>query len=63
MCDEVMITLATAHPAKFFKAFESSTGKKPVMPKSLSDLFNKEERITELPNNLDQIKRVILERI
>jgi len=63
MCDEVMITLATAHPAKFFKAFESSTGKKPVMPKNLSDLFNKEERITELPNNLDQIKRVILERI
>jgi len=63
MCDEPMITLATAHPAKFYEAYESSTGKRPVMPKNLSNLFNKKERITELPNSLDAIKSVVLERI
>ena len=63
MCDEPMITLATAHPAKFFEAYESSTGKRPIMPKNLSNLFNKKERITELPNSLDAIKSVVLERI
>ena len=63
MCDEPMITLATAHPAKFFEAYECSTGKRPVMPKNLSNLFNKKERITELPNSLDAIKSVVLERI
>lgn len=51
-----IVTLATAHPAKFPDAVEQAIGQRPELPEHLSDLFDKEERITELPNNLKTVQ-------
>ena len=58
-----MITLATAHPAKFPDAVEAAMGTLPVLPRWLADLFDRPERLTEMPNNLQQMKSLIRERI
>jgi len=47
-----VITLATAHPAKFPDAVEQATGIRPVLPRHLQDLMAKPERLTVLPNDL-----------
>ncbi len=43
-----VITLATAHPAKFPEAVERATGQRPELPLRVGDLFDREERCTEL---------------
>ena len=58
-----MITLATAHPAKFPDAVEKATGLKPALPKSMGDLYKRPERVTEVKNNLESLKTLIKERI
>ncbi len=61
-----MITLATAHPAKFPDAVEAATGARPALPHRLADLFDRPERVTRLPNDLaaleDHIRATIPER-
>jgi threonine synthase len=57
-----MVTLATAHPAKFPDAIEAATGRRPALPDRMSDLFDLPERMTELPNDLAQIAELIRER-
>ncbi len=57
-----MITLATAHPAKFPDAVERATGVRPALPPALADLFERDERFTRLPNDLAAIERFIGER-
>ena len=57
-----MITLATAHPAKFPDAVERATGVRPTLPPALADLFEREERFDRLPNDLAAIERYIGER-
>ena len=47
-----IITLATAHPAKFSEAIQAAGLKKPELPEHLKDLFKREERYTVLPNDL-----------
>ena len=48
-----MVTLATAHPAKFPDAIAASGLKQhPELPAHLSDLFERNERFTVLPNDL-----------
>ncbi len=49
--DIAMVTLATAHPAKFREAVERATGKRPVLPARMGDLFQREERLIELPGD------------
>jgi threonine synthase len=44
LCDMPMITLATAHPAKFPDAVERATGQPPLLPLRMGDLFNRPER-------------------
>ena len=44
-----VVTLATAHPAKFGEAVERATGQHPVLPARVGDLFDREERLVELP--------------
>ena len=61
--DVPMITLATAHPAKFPAAVEDATGIHPDLPARMGDLFEREERMTELPGDVEAIKAVIRERI
>ncbi|NOU02028.1 MAG: threonine synthase [Novosphingobium sp.] len=46
-----VITLATAHPAKFRDAVERATGQRPVLPARIGDLFEREERLVELPGD------------
>jgi threonine synthase len=46
-----MITLATAHPAKFPDAVEAATGQRPEIPSRLKDSLGGEERFTVLEND------------
>ena len=48
---EVMVTLATAHPAKFPDAVEKATGIRPALPPALSDLYDRPERCDVLAND------------
>ena len=43
-----MVTLATAHPAKFRDAVERATGVRPALPARVGDLFEREERYVTL---------------
>ncbi|PVA05770.1 threonine synthase [Thalassorhabdomicrobium marinisediminis] len=58
-----MITLATAHPAKFPAAVEQATGQHPPLPPHMADLFDREERVTRVPNDLAALQALITERI
>jgi threonine synthase len=44
-----VVTLATAHPAKFRDAVERATGVRPTLPARIGDLFDREERYVTLP--------------
>jgi threonine synthase len=46
-----VVTLATAHPAKFRDAVERSTGQRPRLPARVGDLFDREERCVDLPDD------------
>jgi threonine synthase len=52
-----MITLATAHPAKFSAAIERAGLKTPALPPHLANLFTREERCTVLDNSLTAVKQ------
>ncbi len=58
-----MITLATAHPAKFPAAVEAACGVHPALPSRMADLFERDERITRVAGDLDAIEAIIRERI
>ncbi len=55
------LTLATAHPAKFPAAVKAATGVEPPLPAALAGLFERPERFTTLPNDLDQVKAFVRE--
>ena len=46
-----MITLATAHPAKFPAAVKAATGIEPALPSWLGDLYQRPERVEILAND------------
>lgn len=60
--DIPMITLATAHPAKFPDAVERATGVRPPLPAFLSELFDRPERLVEAENSLDGIRAILRSR-
>ncbi|MEO8363728.1 MAG: threonine synthase [Ilumatobacteraceae bacterium] len=45
------VTLATAHPSKFPDAVLRATGIHPQLPDHLLDLYDREEHVTNLPND------------
>lgn len=51
-----VITLATAHPAKFPDAVERATGVRPPLPEHVADLFERPERTVSLPNDLRAVE-------
>ena len=57
-----VVTMATAHPAKFPDAVERATGIRPALPDHLADLFDRPERTETIPNDLavveDYVARV-----
>lgn len=58
-----MITLATAHPAKFPDAVEQAIGTRPPLPARIADLFDRPERVTRVPNDLAALQSLVRERI
>ncbi|MFL9840083.1 threonine synthase [Sphingomonas sp. ST-64] len=57
-----VVTLATAHPAKFDDAVERATGIRPTLPPRVGDLFEREERYDVLPATFEAITGFIAER-
>ncbi|MFH6783002.1 MULTISPECIES: threonine synthase [Methylobacterium] len=57
-----VVALATAHAAKFPDAVEAATGVRPALPPHLSDLLERRERFTVLPNDEAAVERAIRER-
>jgi threonine synthase len=52
-----MITLGTAHPAKFPDAVaKSGLDVKPSLPHHMADLFDRDERFTVLDNDLPSVQ-------
>jgi threonine synthase len=51
-----IIAAATAHPAKFPDAMEQATGRRPMLPKHLADLYERPERFTTAPARLDAVE-------
>jgi threonine synthase len=60
--DVPVVTLATAHPAKFTDAVERATGVRVALPARVGDLFEREERFTHLPGDYAGVAAWIAER-
>ena len=54
-----VITLATAHPAKFRDAVERATGNRPALPARVGDLFEREERCADLPGDYGAVAEYV----
>ena len=57
-----MVTLATAHPAKFPDAVEKASGVRPALPSRLAGLLTAQERYTVLPNSHQAVRDFVLSR-
>ncbi len=54
-----LVSLATAHPAKFPDAVAAATGAPPPLPPRLAGLEQLPERLDVLPNDLAAVRRRI----
>jgi threonine synthase len=54
-----LVTLATAHPAKFPDAVEAATGIRPALPPRMADLLDRPERVSRVDNDLGAIEALI----
>ena len=59
--DVPVVTLATAHPAKFRDAIERATGVRPALPARVGDLFSREERYATLGGDYASIATYVAE--
>ncbi len=57
-----MVTLATAHPAKFPDAVQAATGIRPGLPPHMADLYERSERVTRVANDLGALETLVRER-
>lgn len=59
-----MVTLATAHPAKFPEAaLKAGQPSEPALPHHMQDLFSREEKYTVLKNDIAGVHRFIADNI
>jgi len=58
-----MITLATAHPAKFPEAVAKASGIRPQLPQRLAELLTRAENFELLPNDVKAVQKHMLSRI
>ena len=58
-----MVSLATAHPAKFPDAIERAIGVRPALPPRLAALASKPERVTALPADAALLTRFVRDRV
>ena len=68
--DKPMICLATAHPAKFPEAIDQAAKRfaeanlgQPQLPLYMSELFDREERMTVLPDDINAVQSFIAEKL
>ena len=54
-----IVTLSTAHPAKFPDAVEQATGQTPALPNSYADLFERREEMDHAPADAQAVKAII----
>lgn len=54
-----IVTLATAHPAKFRDAVERATGTRPALPLRVGDLFQREEKFVELAGSYEAVAEYV----
>jgi threonine synthase len=59
--DSVLVTLATAHPAKFPDAVKAATDIAPDLPAHLADLHTRAEKYDTLPADADAVKKYVRE--
>ncbi len=57
-----VVTLATAHPAKFSDAVERATGVRPALPARVGNLFDRAERYDTLPATKEAVAAYVAER-
>ncbi|GAA0738264.1 threonine synthase [Sphingomonas japonica] len=57
-----VVTLATAHPAKFPDAVERATGVRPALPARIGDLFEREERFDSVAATFEAVSGYVAER-
>ncbi|WP_340316969.1 threonine synthase [Rhizorhabdus argentea] len=60
--DIPVVTLATAHPAKFRDAVERATGVRPSLPSRIGALFEREERYATLPAEIGAIEAFVADQ-
>ena len=60
--DVPVVTLATAHPAKFGDAVEAAIGTRAALPERIGGLMEKEERYATLPATFEAITGYLAER-
>ncbi|SMC53792.1 L-threonine synthase [Fulvimarina manganoxydans] len=60
--DAAMVTLGTAHPAKFPDSVKKACGKSPELPPSHSDLMQKSESFDRIANDLGQLQDYVRRR-
>ena len=58
-----MVSLATAHPAKFPDAVEQATGIRPPLPAQMADLMERTERFDVLANDLAAVQGFVRDRL
>jgi threonine synthase len=54
-----VVTMATAHPAKFPDAVEAATGVRPTLPEHVADLFDRPERLYACANDLTAVEECV----
>ncbi len=54
-----VVCLATAHPAKFPDAVQAAVGIRPALPDSLSDLFERDERVEHCDADLAAVQALV----
>jgi len=57
-----MVTLATAHPAKFPDAVKAASGIYPDLPSRMGDMMTREERMSDIPNDISKVEAFIEQR-
>ncbi len=58
-----IVTLATAHPAKFRDAVERAVGVRPALPSRVGDLFGREEHFTEIAGDYESTRDFVLANV
>ena len=59
--NQSVISMATAHPAKFMEAIKQSLGEETVeMPGQLKAIVDKKEDFVILPDNIDTVREYVL---